>query len=144
VGDVGMLESATGSIRVDDTQHAIQGLHGHRGRVVAGHVDIGQEVVATIDSPRRDAIRKSHTGTHVLHWALRDVLGEHAAQAGSLVEPGRLRFDFSHFSQMAPEELSEVEAEVNGRLIANARVSTTVTSKDEAEAMGAIAFCGDK
>lgn len=144
VGDVGVLESESGAIRVDDTQHAIQGLHGHRGIVTSGHVDIGQRIVATIDSPRRDAIRKSHTGTHVLHWALRDVLGEHAAQAGSLVEPGRLRFDFSHFSQMDPEELSQVETEVNRRLIANAEVSTKVTSKEEAEAMGAIAFFGDK
>ena len=144
VGDVGIIESETGSIRVVDTQHAIQGLHGHRGKVVKGSVDIGQPVVATIDSPRRDGIRKSHTGTHVLHWALRDILGEHAAQAGSLVEADRLRFDFSHFAQLAPEELAEVETEVNGRLIDNAKVSTTITSKEEAEAMGAIAFFGDK
>ena len=144
VGDTGLVESESGSARVLDTQHAIQGLHGHRVNVTSGYLMVGQSVRASIDSPRREAIRKSHTGTHVLHWALRDVLGDHAAQAGSLVEAGRLRFDFSHFSAMAPEELATVELEVNERLIANAKVETTVTSKDEAERMGAIAFFGDK
>ena len=144
VGDTGIIETDTGRGVVLDTQHAIQGLHGHRLRVQSGYLAVGQLAAATIDSPRRDAIRKSHTGTHVLHWALRDVLGDHASQAGSLVEPGRLRFDFSHFTQMAPEELAEVEAEVNERLIENNRVTTTVTTKDMAEEMGALAFFGDK
>ncbi len=94
--------------------------------------------------PGRDDIRKSHTGTHVLHWALRDVLGDHAGQAGSLVEPGRIRFDFSHFSQLSPEEIGEVETEVNQRLIDDTPVTTTITSKDDAEQMGALAFFGDK
>ena len=97
-----------------------------------------------IDIPRREAIRKSHTGTHVLHWALRDVLGGHAHQAGSLVESGRLRFDFSHFSAVAPQELAEIEALANHRLIENGHVTTTITTKEEAEAMGALAFFGDK
>lgn len=144
VGDTGILVTETGKAEVFDTQHALQGLHGHRARVVSGYLVAGQPVNASIDSPRREAIRKSHTGTHVLHWALRDVLGDHAGQAGSLVEPGRLRFDFSHHSQVAPPELAEIEAEINRRLIANADVSTQVTSKDEAEEMGAIAFFGDK
>jgi alanyl-tRNA synthetase len=107
-------------------------------------MSVGQQAQATIDSPRREAIRRSHTGTHVLHWALRDVLGDHAAQAGSLVEPGRLRFDFSHFAQVAPQELAEVEAEVNSRLVDNDPVTTTVTSKEHAQEMGALAFFGDK
>ncbi len=144
VGDTGVVETETGSVMVGDTKHAVQGLHGHRGRVERGHVAVAQDATATIDSPRREAIRKSHTGTHVLHWALRDVLGDHAAQAGSLVDAGRLRFDFSHFAQVAPEELAEVEASVNERLVANHRVSTVVTSKEEAQEMGAIAFFGDK
>jgi alanyl-tRNA synthetase len=144
VGDTGIIETDTGRGVVLDTQHAIQGLHGHRLRVQSGYLAVGQLAAATIDSPRRDAIRKSHTGTHVLHWALRDVLGDDASQAGSLVGPGRLRFDFSHFTQMAPEELAEVEAEVNERLIENNRVTTTVTTKDMAEEMGALAFFGDK
>jgi len=144
VGDTGTIETETGRGVVLDTQHVIQGLHGHRLRVESGYIAVGQVARATIDSPRRDSTRKSHTGTHVLHWALRDVLGDHASQAGSLVEPGRLRFDFSHFTQMAPEELAEVEAEVNVRLIEDNPVTTTITTKDEAEAMGALAFFGDK
>ncbi|MBW3667242.1 MAG: alanine--tRNA ligase [Actinobacteria bacterium] len=144
VGDTGIIETATGTAEVRDTQHAIHGLQGHRARVTSGHLVTGQPVSASIDSPRREGIRKSHTGTHVLHWALRDVLGDHAGQAGSLVEDGRLRFDFSHFSQTAPEELGEVEEEVNRKLVSNHRVSTTITTKEQAEAMGALAFFGDK
>jgi alanyl-tRNA synthetase len=141
---MGTIETETGNGTVLDTRHAIQGLHGHMLRVQSGHIAVGQRAKAVIDSPRREAIRKSHTGTHVLHWALRDVLGHHANQAGSLVEPGRLRFDFSHFSQVAPEELADIEAEANERLIANDRVTTTVTSKEHALDMGALAFFGDK
>ena len=144
VGDTGVIETETGTGSVRDTQHALQGLHGHRLEVESGFIAVGQQATAVIDSPRREAIRKSHTGTHVLHWALRDVLGEHARQAGSLVEPGRVRFDFSHFAQVAPQELADVEAEVNQRLIDNARVETTVTTKEQAEKMGALAFFGDK
>ncbi|HEU4894329.1 MAG TPA: alanine--tRNA ligase [Acidimicrobiia bacterium] len=144
VGDTGTIRTETGEATVLDTQHVIQGLHGHRAEVTRGELVTGQPVASAIDSPRREGIRKSHTGTHVLHWALRDVLGEHASQAGSLVDNGRLRFDFSHFSQVAPQELGEVEAEVNTRLVANSPVTTTVTSKEQAEEMGAIAFFGDK
>ena len=144
VGDTGSLSTETGVGRVDDTQHAVQGLHGHRVTVERGVLQVGQEADLAIDSPRREGIRKSHTGTHVLHWALRDVLGEHAGQAGSLVEDGRLRFDFSHFSALGDEELSEVEWRANHRLIGNPPVTTTVTSRDDALAMGALAFFGDK
>ena len=144
VGDIGVIESSTGRIEVDDTQSPLTGLHGHRGRVAEGFVQTGQEAEARIDSPRRDRIRKSHTGTHVLHWALREVIGEHANQAGSLVEDGRLRFDFSHFQGVSPEELAEVEALVNRKVDGNHGVGTLETSKDEAEAMGALAFFGDK
>ena len=144
VGDTGRIESETGAAFVFDTKHAIQGLHGHRAKIKEGYLTVGQPVRSAIDSPRRDAIRKSHTGTHVLHWALRQVLGDHAGQAGSLVEPGRIRFDFSHFSQVAPEELHTVEAEINRRLVEDYPVETIVTSKEEAEKMGAVAFFGDK
>ena len=144
VGDTGVIETETGTLVVGDTKHAVQGLHGHRGRVDRGYITVAQPATSSIDSPRREAIRKSHTGTHVLHWGLRDVLGEHASQAGSLVDAGRIRFDFSHFSQMAPEELAAVESGVNERLVANHKVSTVVTSKEEAQEMGAIAFFGDK
>ena len=144
VGDTGTIKTETGEAVVLDTQHVIQGLHGHQAKVTRGALAIGQPVSSAIDSPRREGIRKSHTGTHVLHWALRDILGEHASQAGSLVDNGRLRFDFSHFTQVAPQELAEVEAEANARLVANSAVTTTITSKEDAEEMGAIAFFGDK
>lgn len=144
VGDAGTIRSETGTLAVRDTQHALQGLHGHRGTVESGELLVGQSVDLSIDVPRRDRIRKSHTGTHVLHWAIRDVLGDHASQAGSLVESGRLRFDFSHFSSTSQEEIDEVERLANTRLIDNGPVSTTVTSQDEAKQMGALAFFGDK
>ena len=102
-----------------------------------GFVQVGQEAQLSIDSPRRERIRKSHTGTHILHWSLRDVLGDHVRQAGSLVEAGRLRFDFSHFKAVDPEELAEVELRANRRTVENAAVSDRVTSKQEAERMGA-------
>lgn len=146
VGDIGRLtaEEGAATVEVSDTQAAVPSLHGHRGRVAAGELAVGQEVEALIDSPRRDRIRKAHTGTHLLHWALRETLGDHAHQAGSLVEDGRLRFDFNHFAALAPEELREVEESANRRIVDNHRVSTLETSKDRAEEMGALAFFGDK
>jgi len=144
VGDTGLVETETGTAVVSDTKHAIQGLHGHSAKVTKGYISVGQPANSSIDSPRREAIRKSHTGTHVLHWALRDVLGDHANQAGSLVEAGRLRFDFSHFSQVSRDELAVIEGEVNERLVENSRVRTIETTKEQAEEMGALAFFGDK
>lgn len=144
VGDSGVLETETGSAVVVDTQHAVQGLHAHRVRVETGTLHLGQDARLAIDSPRREGIRKSHTGTHVLHWALRSVVGDHANQAGSLVEDGRLRFDFANFSGLQDDVLSDVEWQANRRLISNAEVATTVTTKEEAQAMGALAFFGDK
>ncbi|MCY3579576.1 MAG: alanine--tRNA ligase [bacterium] len=144
VGDVGLIESSTGRIQVDDTQATVADLHGHRGRVIKGFVQTGQEVSARIDSPRRDRIRKSHTGTHLLHWALREVIGDHANQAGSLVQDGRFRFDFSHYAALSNEEIGDVEHLVNRKVVDNHRVGLLVTSKDEARAMGALAFFGDK
>ncbi len=144
VGDTGVITTETGEGVVSDTQHVIQGLHGHQVEVTRGELVTGQAVLSAIDSPRREGIRKSHTGTHVLHWAIRDVLGDHASQAGSLVENGRLRFDFSHFSRVASQELGEIEAEINRRLVANHDVTTTITTKEQAEEMGALAFFGDK
>lgn len=144
VGDVGILETRFGRMEVYDTQAAVVGLHGHRGKVTGGFIQNGQPIEARIDGPRRERIRKCHTGTHLLHWALREVIGDHANQAGSLVEDGRLRFDFSHYAAVAPEELSEVEGLVNRTVVDNHTVGTVETTKDEAEAMGALAFFGDK
>jgi alanyl-tRNA synthetase len=144
IADTGSISTDTGTLAVHDVRHALQGFHGHRAKVVSGSIQVGQDADLQIDVPRRDRIRKSHTGTHVLHHSLRDVLGEHAHQAGSLVESGRLRFDFSHFQAMADEEVAEVERLTNERLIANGNVTTTVTTQEQAKDMGALAFFGDK
>ena len=144
VGDAGVLVGPTGTIRIVDTQYSLPGIHGHRGRVETGFVQAGQEVNLAVDEARRERIKKNHTGTHLLHWGLRTVIGDHVNQAGSLVADDRLRFDFSHFTSAAPDELMEVERAVNTRVIENAGVSTLETSKTDAEKMGALAFFGDK
>jgi alanyl-tRNA synthetase len=144
IGDAGTVITPTGTVRVSDTQYAMPGIHGHRGTVASGYVQVGQESTAHIDHDRRERIRKNHTGTHILHWALRAVVGDHVHQAGSLVEPDRLRFDFSHYEAVAPEALREIELAVNERVIENATIETVVTSKEEAQQMGALAFFGDK
>ena len=144
VGDSGIITTPTGTVAVADTQFAAPGLHGHRGVVVSGSVQLGQETTLSIDRERRERIKKNHTGAHILHWALRQIVGDHAHQAGSLVSSDRLRFDFSHYHGLAAEELREVELAANRRVIENASVITIETSKDEAEKMGALAFFGDK
>jgi alanyl-tRNA synthetase len=113
-------------------------------RITEGEIVEGQEVTATVDTGRREAIRRNHTGTHLLHWALREVLGSHVKQAGSLVAPDRLRFDFSHFEAVTPEELERVEALANHQVLANEPVKAYEVSKAEAERLGAIAFFGEK
>ena len=144
VGDRGLIETETGRLIVKDTQAGVPSLNGHRAVVAKGFVQVGQDADARIDSPRREGIRKSHTGTHLLHWALRQVLGQHVQQAGSLVQNGRLRFDFSHFGGLEEGEFAEVERIANERIIANAAVRSFETGKDEAQALGALAFFGDK
>ncbi len=147
VGDTGTITSADGAtvVRVLDTQYAIAGvLSLHRGRVEQGELAESDEVVAAIDGPRRDAIRRNHTATHILHWALREVLGTHVKQAGSYVGPDRLRFDFSHHEAVTQDELDQIEAMANREIISDAKVRHYETSKAHAESLGAIAFFGDK
>jgi len=144
VGDTGVIQTETGILEVGDTQLAVQGVHGHRGVVTSGYLQVGQDAETSIASVRRERIRKNHTGTHLLHWALRDVLGDHVHQEGSLVADNRLRFDFSHFKAVEPDELVGIEKAVNERIVENATVKTIETSKAEAEKMGALAFFGDK
>jgi alanyl-tRNA synthetase len=144
VGDTGTIITDTGRADVLDTTYALPGLIRHRVRVVEGALSAGQEATAAIDAPRREAIRRNHTGTHILHWALREVLGTHVKQAGSLVAPDRLRFDFSHYGPLAPDELARVEALANERVLTNEPVRAYETTKEEAERIGAIAFFGDK
>lgn len=144
VGDVGVITTETGKVRVGDTQFALPGVHGHKGTVVNGSISVGQDAQLDVEADRRERTRKNHTGTHILHWALRDVIGDHVHQAGSLVAPDRLRFDFSHFEAVNHESIAHIERTINERIIANEAVTTIETSKEDAEKMGAIAFFGDK
>jgi alanyl-tRNA synthetase len=144
VGDTGSIVTATGRAEVLDTTFALPGLRRHLARIVEGDVTAGQEATATIDVERRSAIRRNHTGTHLLHWALRRVLGEHVKQAGSYVGPDRLRFDFSHYDAVTAEQITEIEQLVNAETLRNERARIFETTKAEAEALGAIAFFGDK
>ncbi len=143
MGDTGTIVTETGTALVYDTVSALPGLTSHRA-AVTGELFPGQDALATIDGPRRDALRRNHTGTHLLHAALRAVLGDQVRQQGSLVAPDRLRFDFSHHGAVAPEELAEVAALANADVLTDAEVTVEETSRAEAEAMGALAFFGDK
>ena len=144
IGDTGTISTATGSAEVIDTTFALPGLRRHLARVIDGEISVGQEAAAAIDVPRRDAIRRNHTATHLLHHALRKVLGDHVKQAGSMVGPDRLRFDFSHYEPVSDDQIAEIESLVNAETLANAPTRAYETTKDEAEAVGAIAFFGDK
>jgi alanyl-tRNA synthetase len=144
VGDTGLLDAPSGHLRVIDTQYALPGLIVHHAELVHGEINQGDTVTARIDGARRDRIRRNHTATHILHWALREVLGAHVKQAGSWVGPDRLRFDFSHFTAVTRDELDEIEALANTEIISDAPVRHYETTKDHAEQLGAIAFFGDK
>ncbi len=146
VGDTGTITTAPGAvIDVSDTQYGLPGqISLHRGKVRVGTVVEGDEADAEIDGVRRDRIRRNHTATHVLHWALREVLGTHVQQAGSFVGPDRLRFDFSHHEPVTVEQLAQVERLANAQVISDAPVRHYETTKAEAERIGAIAFFGEK
>ncbi|HLI73498.1 MAG TPA: alanine--tRNA ligase [Acidimicrobiales bacterium] len=143
LGDIGVITTETGRARVFDTQSVLPGLIVHRARI-EDEVFPGQDALAVIDAPRREATRRHHTGTHLLHSALRQVLGDHVRQQGSLVAYDRLHFDFSHPKALRPEELAEVADAANSDVLSNAHVQVFETSKAEAEALGALAFFGDK
>ena len=143
MGDTGTIATPTGRARVTNTLAPMPGLHAHRC-TIEGSIEVGQDAIATIDGERRDALRRNHTATHLVHAALREVLGDHVRQQGSLVAPDRLRFDFSHHAAPSEDELAMVARLVNGRILSDESVETTETSRQEAEEMGAVAFFGDK
>ncbi len=143
VGDTGTIETDTGRATVLDTTYALPGLTRHLAQV-EGQVRAGQSATASVDGSRRAAIRRNHTATHLIHWALRDVLGDHVKQQGSLVAPDRLRFDFTHYNPVQPEEIARIEDLVNAAVLADDDVVIRVLPKAEAEAEGAIAFFEDK
>jgi alanyl-tRNA synthetase len=144
VGDTGTIRTDTGDARVLDTVYVLPGLHRHIVDVIEGEVTPGQAAVASIDVARRDAIRRNHTATHILHWALREVLGPHVTQQGSLVAPDRLRFDFSHFEALDADQIAAIEDLANAEILANPPVRHFETTKAHAEELGALAFFGDK
>jgi alanyl-tRNA synthetase len=143
LGDTGTIVTESGIAEVSDTLYAVPGLIVHKARL-DGEMRAGQDALATIDVDRREAIRRNHTATHLLHSALRNVLGDHVRQQGSLVAPDYLRFDFSHHAQPTREELDEVFALANAAVLTDVGVDTTETTREDAEKMGAIAFFGDK
>jgi alanyl-tRNA synthetase len=143
VGDTGTLSSDDFRMDVTDTQK-VGKAHGHIGRIVSGQVSVGDTVTAAIDRNRREAIVLNHSATHLLHAALREVLGDHVTQKGSLVAPDRLRFDFSHNEPVTTEELQRIESRVNEQIRLNAEAETALMDFDEAVAAGAMALFGEK
>ena len=144
VGDAGELVGPNGKIEVHDTQMVMPDVIVHFGKVVEGSVSLGDTVEAYVDPIRREDTARNHTATHLLHAALRQVLGSHVRQAGSLVAPDRLRFDFSHVQPVTEDELWQVQLLVNEKLRQNARIVKDEDSYSSAIERGALAFFGDK
>jgi alanyl-tRNA synthetase len=144
IGDTGTASAPGVEVRITDTKKPGGDLTVHMGELVRGSISKGDKLQLVVDFDRRQAIRKNHSATHLVHWALRQVLGEHVAQKGSVVAPDRLRFDFSHTKPMTDEERARVEALVNERVWRNEPVGTDELSLDDARKTGAIAFFGEK
>ena len=144
VGDTGTFASAAGAARVTDTVSPVRGVVVHKVHLEHGTLAKGDEVEVHVDEERRRRIAANHTGTHILHAVLRDVLGTHVKQAGSLVSPDRLRFDYSHFAPLTPAEIQEIERRINKVVFLNLPVQTQVMELNEAVSGGAIAFFGER
>ncbi|WP_322893692.1 MULTISPECIES: alanine--tRNA ligase [unclassified Yoonia] len=143
VGDAGILQTDTGTAAITDTKK-VAGVFIHFGKVTEGSISVGQGAALRVDPARRAAIQANHSATHLLNEALRDVLGDHIAQRGSLNAPDRLRFDFSHTKALNAAELAQVERDVNALIRQNSKVSTRIMTPDDARAMGAQALFGEK
>jgi alanyl-tRNA synthetase len=144
MGDTGTISGDGFSIAVTDTQKKADGLFVHLGKVSGGMVKTGAAVELEVDHARRSRLRANHSATHLIHEALREVLGTHVAQKGSLVAPERLRFDISHNKPVSTEELEQVEAMANEIVVQNGPVTTRLMSVDDARAEGAMALFGEK
>ncbi len=144
VGDTGSLSGPTGVAQISDCRYGVPGLQVHVVESVNGEIEVGQTVTASIDNDRRSAIRRNHTATHILHWALRKELGDHVKQQGSHVGPDRLRFDFSHYDALSDEQIAQIERLVNHEVLDNGACRHFETTMETAEQLGAIAFFGDK
>lgn len=143
VGDTGTLETDTGRAKITDTRK-VAGVFIHFAEITDGTIEVGQGAELIVDHARRTTIRANHSATHLLHEALRNALGDHVAQRGSLNAPDRLRFDFSHGSALTREEIEQVEAEVNQMIRQNTAVETRIMTPDDARAIGAQALFGEK
>jgi len=144
IGDTGIIAGPKGRIEVDNTRRIADKLVLHEGRVLEGFVSQDEDVILTVTSERRNDIALNHTATHLLHAAMKEILGDHIKQAGSLVDEDRLRFDFTHFSPLTPEEIVRIEQRVNGCIRENIPVATVLQSRDQAVAEGATALFGEK
>ncbi|MFQ7262851.1 MAG: alanine--tRNA ligase [Lachnospiraceae bacterium] len=144
IGDSGVISSPKGSFTVKDTFKAVGGKIVHVGQMTSGELRVGDTVTLKVDADRRSAIARNHSATHLLQKALREVLGSHVEQAGSDVNPDRLRFDFTHFSAMTKEEIAKVEDIVNTKIAEAIPVATEVMSLEEAKKTGAMALFGEK
>jgi len=144
LGDTGIISSTSGRVQITDTVYGAPGVVRHVIGQLDGEIEVGQTITASIDGIRRDAIRRNHTATHLLHWALREVLGDHVKQQGSQVGPDRLRFDFSHYEALTDDEVRRIEDLVAADILANEPARHFETTKAAAEELGAIAFFGDK
>ncbi len=139
-----MIASGGSTAEVTDCTVPVPGLYLHQVKVAAGGFEAGMTVRAEVDAARRAGAMRHHTGTHLLHAALRETLGVHVKQAGSLVAPDRLRFDFSHYAGVSPRELRHIENRVNGEILKDAALDSKVMGREEALSYGALAFFGDK
>jgi alanyl-tRNA synthetase len=144
VGDAGLLEAAGMRFAVADTQKIQPGVFGHHGKLEAGTLSVGEAVLARVDAIRRARTVRNHSATHLMHKALRQVLGQHVQQRGSLVDPDKTRFDFAHDAPMTQEQIARVEAIVNAEVLANQPTQARVLPYDEAVKDGAMALFGEK
>ncbi|WP_395137766.1 alanine--tRNA ligase [Schlegelella aquatica] len=144
VGDTGELRNNTSRFLVEDTQKIQADVYGHHGRVVEGEIKVGDTVSARVDGEKRARTVRNHSATHLMHKALREVLGPHVQQKGSLVTPERTRFDFSHHAPLTAEEIRRIEALVNAEILANADTQARVMPIEEAQKLGAMMLFGEK
>ncbi len=144
VGDTGLIEASSARFEVEDTHKIRTDVFGHHGILAQGNIKIGDEVAAKVDGLRRARTMRNHSATHLMHKALRQVLGEHVQQKGSLVDPDKTRFDFSHTGPMTDEQVREVESLVNAEILQNQATQSRVLSMDEARKLGAMMLFGEK
>ncbi len=144
VGDIGTIKNDEFEARVVDTKLSKDGLTLHLVKILNGQANLDSKVLATIDNKRRASLRKNHTATHLLHKALKEVLGDHVNQAGSIVLPNRFRFDFTHFQPVSKKELDQIERKVNEKILEALEVRTIETSLEEAQDLGAVGLFEDK